>query len=444
VNDPPVAAADSYSTQEDVALVVASPGVLANDSDIDAGDGRSAVLVSGPSNGALTLNADGGFTYVPNANYYGPDSFTYQARDTAGALSGAVVVTLGVTSVNDPPSSLVASMQPAVVNENGTATLSGSFADPDTGDTHTVTISWGDGGPDTVLSLAPGARAFSAAHLFRDDRPSGADAFQVRVTIRDSAGAEAAVETVVTVNNVAPVITSVSGPAGVVELGTPVTISATYTDAGVADSHQCTFAWGDGTPVTQVLGAGGACSATHAFAASSVYEVRVTIADDDGASVTDAYRYVVVYDAAAGFVTGGGWITSPAGAYAPNAALTGKATFGFVSKYKSGSSVPTGNTEFQFKAADLSFRSTSYEWMVISGAKVRYRGVGQVNGAGTFGFELTAWDGQEPGGGGVDRFRLQVWDSNRGNAMLYDNQMGAEQGAEPTTAIGGGSIVIHK
>jgi hypothetical protein len=106
--------------------------------------------------------------------------------------------------------------------------------------------------------------------------------------------------------------------------------------------------------------------------------------------------------------------------------------------------VPTGNTEFDFHAGDLNFKSTSYEWLVISGAKARYRGVGKINGSGSYGFELTAWDGDVAGGGGQDRFRVQIWDENRGNAMVYDNQMNAAPGADPTTVLGGGSIVIHK
>lgn len=78
---------------------------------------------------------------------------------------------------------------------------------------------------------------------------------------------------------------------------------------------------------------------------------------------------VVIYDPSAGWVTGGGWINSPAGAYTPMPLLTGKANFGFVSKYQNGASMPTGNTEFHFKAGNLKFQSTSYEWMVISGGK---------------------------------------------------------------------------
>src|SRR2546430_437660 len=80
VNDAPVAVNDGYTTAEDTALNVAAPGVLANDSDVD-GDTLSAVLVSQPTHGSLTLNSNGSFSYVPAANYNGPDSFTYKAHD---------------------------------------------------------------------------------------------------------------------------------------------------------------------------------------------------------------------------------------------------------------------------------------------------------------------------------------------------------------------------
>ncbi|HUP78291.1 MAG TPA: matrixin family metalloprotease, partial [Pirellula sp.] len=94
--------------------------------------------------------------------------------------------------------------------------------------------------------------------------------------------------------------------------------------------------------------------------------------------------------------------------------------------------------------ANFNFKSTSYEWLVVSGAKARFRGVGTVNGAGNYGFELTAWDGQVSGGGGVDKFRIKIWNNNQGNGVVYDNMMGAADGADPTTTLGGGSIVIHK
>src|SRR5439155_109352 len=79
-NDTPVAVNDSYTTSEETTLNVAAPGVLANDSDVD-GDTLSAILVSQPTHGTLTLNSNGSFSYSPAANYNGTDNFTYKAND---------------------------------------------------------------------------------------------------------------------------------------------------------------------------------------------------------------------------------------------------------------------------------------------------------------------------------------------------------------------------
>jgi len=95
----PVAVDDSYAITQDNTLVVAAAGVLANDSDAE-GEALSVATprpVSGPSHGALTLNADGSFTYTPDLGYSGPDSFTYKA--TAGALTSSdATVTITVTA----------------------------------------------------------------------------------------------------------------------------------------------------------------------------------------------------------------------------------------------------------------------------------------------------------------------------------------------------------
>ncbi|TLM68804.1 MAG: tandem-95 repeat protein, partial [Actinobacteria bacterium] len=101
VNDAPVAVADSYSTAEDTTLTIAAPGVLTNDTDTES-DPLTAALVLGPAHGALTLNADGSFTYVPDADWYGSDSFTYQADD-GNDLSNVATVDITVTPVNDAP-----------------------------------------------------------------------------------------------------------------------------------------------------------------------------------------------------------------------------------------------------------------------------------------------------------------------------------------------------
>ena len=142
-------------------------------------------------------------------------------------------------------------------------------------------------------------------------------------------------------------------------------------------------------------------------------------------------------------MTGGGWIMSPAGAYTVNPAMTGKANFGFVSKYQKGANVPKGETQFVFKSANLDFQSTSYEWLVVAGARAQFKGVGTINGSGSYGFLLTAIDGALISGGGPDKFRIMIWDKES-DQIIYDNLIGAADTADPSTAIGGGSIVIHK
>ncbi len=80
INDAPTAMNDTYSFNEDAVLTISSPGVLANDTDIDS-SGLTVTLVENTSNGTIHLNTNGSFTYMPNNNYYGPDIFRYKVND---------------------------------------------------------------------------------------------------------------------------------------------------------------------------------------------------------------------------------------------------------------------------------------------------------------------------------------------------------------------------
>jgi hypothetical protein len=98
-DDQPTAADDAYEIAHDQTLTVSSAeGVLVNDVD-PLGNGLTASLVvsSGPENGTLTLNQDGSFTYEPDADFYGYDSFSYQAYDGA-SYSDPATVTIQVSN----------------------------------------------------------------------------------------------------------------------------------------------------------------------------------------------------------------------------------------------------------------------------------------------------------------------------------------------------------
>ncbi len=181
-------------------------------------------------------------------------------------------------------------------------------------------------------------------------------------------------------------------------------------------------------PLTETWTADGGTVSGNVFTAGivpGIYDVQL-IVNDGTVDSLPATTMVVVYDPTGGFVTGGGWFDSPAGAYTADPSLTGKANFGFVAKYKKGANVPDGNTQFQFEAGDLNFHSTSYEWLVVAGNKAQFRGEGTINGQGGYTFMIWA-DDDNP-----DTFRIKIWGAN---GTVYDN--GSQQ------ALGGGSIKVH-
>ncbi len=157
VNDPPVAADDNYSVDEDNILTVDdATGVLANDSDIE-GDELSVTLASNVSNGALTLNSDGSFEYTPDANFFGTDTFTYEVSDGKGGTDTGTVA-LTINPVNDTP---VAADDNYSVDEDDTL-LTGNVltndSDPD-GDPLIVSAVNGNAADvDTQINLDSGAK----------------------------------------------------------------------------------------------------------------------------------------------------------------------------------------------------------------------------------------------------------------------------------------------
>ena len=128
-NHPPVANADNHTTPQDMALNVAAPGVLGNDTDAD-GDPLTAIKVSDPAHGTLnSFGSNGSFMYTPAAGYSGPDSFTYKANDGM-ADSNVATVTLTVTPPDNHAPALMAIGNQAV-NEGSLLTFTASATDQD-------------------------------------------------------------------------------------------------------------------------------------------------------------------------------------------------------------------------------------------------------------------------------------------------------------------------
>ncbi len=131
-NEAPVAVDDTSSTPQNVTLNEAAPGVLGNDTDAD-GDLLSAAVDAGPTHGALTLNADGSFDYVPTTGYTGPDTFTYHAND--GALdSNIATVSLTITAAAAaPPTVSLDAPNDGAIGTTTSPSLSVDVGDPNGG-----------------------------------------------------------------------------------------------------------------------------------------------------------------------------------------------------------------------------------------------------------------------------------------------------------------------
>jgi probable HAF family extracellular repeat protein len=346
----------------------------------------------------------------------------------------------------------------AAVPTGTSVNVSAAFTDVNAADAHTSVIDWGDASTSvgTISEGGNGTGSVAGVHTY-----VAAGTYAVRVTVTDngllsgtrsSTDGAVPVSVVVYVNNVAPVVTSLVLPADPVAISSSASITATFTDADDGDTHTALVDWGDGesspATVTDAPSGAGTVAGVHTYSAAGVYTVSVTVTDqgllsDTRSSSEDATAtYLVAYDPLGGYVAGHGSIVSPAGAYTQNPTATGKASFGFVSKYARGATLPSGTTQFQFSAGQFIFESTSYEWLVIAGGRAKYKGSGTINNSGSYTFLLTAVDGQA-NSGGVDAFRLKVWNPTTG-LVIYDNEMGASDDAPASTMLATGSIKIHK
>lgn len=277
-------------------------------------------------------------------------------------------------------------------------------------------------------------------------------------SVSDEAGNSASITRTVTVVDTTPPEVTIESPSSgfLMPVSSSLTVSGSFVDCDTSGSFTAEWVFESSTNLaTSFSGTvvGGTVTDSFVVDRAGVYTIRLRVTDASGNTggestvLDDLPAYVVVYDPAGGFVTGGGWVWSSPGALHPGLEhlmhVEGKASFGFVSKYKKGSNIPTG--QLQFKAGGLNFHSDSYEWLVVSGARAQFKGDGSINGVSGYHFMLTAIDSNVNGGNDTDRFRIKIWDPVV-DEVIYDNQFGDEdiEGLNELTNIQAGKIVVHQ
>lgn len=419
------------------------------------------------SSGAVTETLGSGSTSASHSfGAAGSYSVTVTITDDNGgtATSSATVVVNGAPVVN--------AGGPYAGLEGAPTALAATASDPNADPLAIAwTFTW-TGGAGTACT-ATAVTTLSPSVTCNDDAVVTA-----RLSVSDSVNPPVVRTATINVANVAPTVGALTVPVAPVPLGGAANVLTTFADVGRNDTHTATVSWGDATTssgtVSEFSGSGSA-TASHVYANAGTYSVSVTIRDDNGGTVVaTATTSIVIYNRSQSFVTGGGWIDSPSGAYTPGNStdpnVMGRGNFAFVARYPSATAtVPTGETEFQLRvrkphgrdddneernrcgdrwdddnttSVSLNLHSTAYTILVVDGPKTKayYRGTGTVNGVSGYEFIVSVIDARNTSA--PDRFRIKVWKTSTGT-VLYDNQSGAVDDASATTAIAGGSIVIH-
>jgi PKD repeat protein len=239
----------------------------------------------------------------------------------------------------------------------------------------------------------------------------------VTYSVEDNAGNTQQASFTVTVTNAAPQLTQITAPATPVAVINEVPVTIGFADNNLASAI---IEWGDGSSDTYAAGDANLIAGSHLYAVPGLYTLKVTLTDACGAQASGTYEYVMVNAPADGFITGGGWINSPAGALVGTVAM-GKASYSFNAKYNPATGVSSGSATFEFPAGALNLASTRIDWLVVADAKAWIKGVGTVNGMSGYSFLLSAVDSELNGYRNMDTFRMQIWNQN--GALVYDNQL---------------------
>ena len=484
-NEPPVATDDSATTPEDTAVTI---NVTANDTDVDGNlDPTTAntdcATCSGPAHGTLTNHHNGTFTYTPDPDYNGPDSFTYEICDTDGVCDTATV-TIDVTAVNDAPVISVDVTEQTVQYSDGIANITISTTDVDSSSL-TISTRWTKDGGDVQPDRAP-ALVLSAGECILDSLPAtwvwilegqalvDAGTYNIKFTISDGEDEIEAYTTLVVepedaavaFDDTNPVAVQVAEPGGNSEAFS-LTVDVTEAmpdlsgsllaypgDISLAEVSVSLVPVGPGSPAEptscslEVVGTDYDAILTLTFGFNDVavntYAVQVTV--DGGYYTGSGEDVVVIYDPSLGFTTGGGTFLWPE---------TGEKTnFGYTMKYNKKATNIQGNlllvrhlqdgTIYRVKSnalyglalGEYEDDGETYGWASFSG-KATYLEPGWDEPIGNYEFITYVEDHGEPGKN-IDRIWIKIM--NLGNTV--DVMSMDDPGANNAVELSGGNIVV--
>jgi hypothetical protein len=371
---------------------------------VERGDTASFLLTSSLALGSSTIGLPAALSLTTSSGAVAgtlalPGSTTVTVATDSSTPAGAQTVTVAADRGHRTASaSLFVNVAPHVsaggpyaANEGATVALHGSATGGGA-----LTYGWDLGGGLTATGTDPVIVA-----------PDGPASRSVRLTVCDDHGGCASDTTTLTIANVAPAVT-VSAPAdgSVFRVGAAVPLTGSFTDPGVLDTHTAVWTVGGTTIPASVAehdGAGTA-SATWTPAAAGLYRFSLAVTDKDGATTRVAGGTLVVFDPAAGFVTGQGAL------FDGDRRLV---LFALDARYRGGASNPSGRVELVVPR--LNVVSTRLDWLVVTGSSFELEGVGRSGARAGYRFRLNGVAGRP------DRLRVRVWAPD--GTVAYDSTL---------------------
>ena len=241
--------------------------------------------------------------------------------------------------------------------------------------------------------------------------------WQLTLSASDGVNPPVVANATLTLSNADPAVVIASpGDMSQHTLANPVSVSASFTDAGTNDTHTCSIDWGDGATTTGVVAAG-SCTGSHTYGAIGVYPIVVTVTDDDG-GIGTAQVTVVIADATTK-VTGGGFVIDD-----------GRTSFGFVAK-STGSGL-AGQIQVRAPGKHKLHGSTVTS-LVVAGNTATWSGTGRWDGVDGATFTVTVVDNRNGGGKKGTPDTISITIRNADGSIVHS----------ATGALKGGNITVH-
>ena len=234
-----------------------------------------------------------------------------------------------------------------------------------------------------------------------------------------------------------PSLGPITAPNNAVLVNTTIEASADFADPDAEDSHTALWDWGNGMTTSGFVSeSAGTGSVTGSFAyfSAGINRITLSVNDSENSSDQSQFRYVVVYDPAAGGEAGTGTVNSPAGSYTANPRAAGTFTISqLYAKYGADGTLNSRQNIFRFSypSGGFIFTGSKMYWLAVSGNRTWLKGEGSTSTGVACYYLVSVVNSTNKAV--TDKVRVKIW-RKADAVVLYDNQRDSTGSSDPDDA----------